>query len=63
LIKGLSKEKKMHIRSQREANLVHFYVPKLNTRYYPIRKVVYYQAIHRPARPGRPRAPACCERC
>jgi hypothetical protein len=29
------------------------------TRYYPIRKVVYYQAIHRPARPTRPRAPAC----
>jgi hypothetical protein len=26
------------------------------TRYYPIRKVVYYQAIHRPARPTRPRA-------
>jgi hypothetical protein len=29
-------------------------------RYYPIRKVVYYQAIHRPARPGRP---ACWIHC
>jgi hypothetical protein len=26
----------------------------LTPRYYPIRKVVYYQAIHRQARPGRP---------
>jgi hypothetical protein len=34
------------------------YVPKPQTpRYYPIGKVVNYQAIHRQARPGRPRAP------
>jgi hypothetical protein len=32
-------------------------------RYYPIRKVVYYQAIHRPARPTSPRAPACWDHC
>jgi hypothetical protein len=35
LIKGLSKEKKIYIRSQCETNLVYFYVPMLNTKVLP----------------------------